>query len=31
MQRLGDEKKAWVSIGGSENSSAWTWYMFVGM
>lgn len=31
MQRLGDEKKAQASIRGSENSSAWTRYMFVGM
>ena len=31
MQRLSDKKKAWVPIRGSENSSAWTRYGFVGM
>ena len=29
MQRLGDEEKAWASVRGSENSSAWTRYMCV--
>lgn len=31
MQSLSEEKKAWPPIKGSENFSAWTRCMFMGM